>query len=80
MIEKTQFVDKIEVLDNGVVQVRIATAIIEDGVELVKTYHRHCVVPGQDLSDEIKLVQDICSVVHTKEKILQYAQQLEKQQ
>jgi hypothetical protein len=80
MIEKKQFVDKVEVLDSGVVQVRTTTIITENGVELTKTYHRHCVVPGQDFSGEDKMVQDICAVIHTTEKIAAYAAQMEKQQ
>jgi hypothetical protein len=80
MIEKKQFIDKVEVLDSGVVQVRTTTSITENGVELTKTYHRHCVVPGQDFSGEDKMVQDICAVIHTTEKIAAYAAQMEKQQ
>lgn len=80
MLEKIQFVDKIEVIENGIVQVRTRTAIMEDGMELSKTYHRHCVVPGQDFSGEDKMVQDICAVIHTTEKIAAYAAQMEKQQ
>ena len=80
MLEKIQFVDKIEVIENGVVQVRTKTAVMEDGVELSKTYHRHCVAPGQDFSGEDKMVRDICMVIHTPEKIAAYAAQMEKQQ
>lgn len=80
MIEKKQFVDKVEVLEGGVIQVRTTTIITENGVELTKTYHRHCVVPGQDFSGEDKMVQDICAVIHTTEKIAAYAAQMEKQQ
>lgn len=77
MIEKRIFVDKVEVTADGVVQVRTTTLIVEDSVELTKTYHRHCVAPGQDFSGEEKMVQDICAVVHTPEKISEYTQQLE---
>lgn len=77
MLEKKTLVDKVEVLENGVVQVRTTTYFVEDSIELAKTYHRHCVAPGQDFSGEGKLVQDICAVVHTPEKISEYTQQLE---
>lgn len=80
MIEKRIFVDKVEVTADGAVQVRTTTLIVEDGVELTKTYHRHCVAPGQDFSSEDAFVQDICRAVHTPEKITAYAQQLENQQ
>lgn len=78
MLEKIQFVDKIEVIENGIVQVRTRTAIMEDGMELSKTYHRHCVAPGQDFSGEDKMVRGICAVIHTPEKISAYSQQMEK--
>lgn len=78
MLEKIQLVDKIEVIENGIVQVRTKTAIMEDGVELSKTYHRHCIAPGQDFSSEDKMVRDICAAVHTPEKITAYAQQMER--
>ena len=46
-LEKLIVVDQIEVVENGIVQVRTATKIIEDGKELSKTYHRHTIAPSQ---------------------------------
>ena len=37
--------DKIEVVNKWNVQVRTATVIEEDGVELSRSYHRHVLVP-----------------------------------
>ena len=37
--------DKIEVVNKWNIQVRSATVIEEDGVELSRTYHRHVLVP-----------------------------------
>jgi hypothetical protein len=39
-ITKTTVVDQITVTENGIILYREATKIIEDGVELTKTYHR----------------------------------------
>ena len=44
-ITKETVVDKIEVLEMGQVQVRTATVIKEDGVELTRTLHRHVLQP-----------------------------------
>ena len=44
-LSKVTVVDKIEVLEKGQVQVRTATRIIEDGVELSSSFHRHVVEP-----------------------------------
>ena len=47
-LAKTTTVDKIEVLEMGQLQVRRATIISEDGVELSRTFHRHVLEPGAD--------------------------------
>ena len=44
-ITKEDVVDKIEVLELGQVQVRTATRIKEDGVQISQAYSRHIVVP-----------------------------------
>lgn len=71
-LEKSIIVDKIEVLENGCVQVRTKTAIIEDGVQISGSFHRHVVVPGDDYSQEDARVQTICSAAHTDEVIAAY--------
>ncbi len=45
-LTKETVVDKIEVLEGGQVQVREATRIKEDGVQLSQSYSRHVVVPS----------------------------------
>lgn len=58
--------DKIEVVvtENGsVVQVRTKTCIMEDGVELSSSYHRHVINSGDDWSSEPSNVQAICNAV-----------------
>ena len=76
-LEKQTVVDKIEVLENGCVQVRTATRIIEDGVQLSQSYHRHVVVPGADYSGEDARVQAICSATHTAEVVAAYQAAIE---
>jgi len=76
-LEKTVGVDQIEVVGIGTVQVREATVITEDGKQISKTYHRHCVTPGQDYSAEEPRVQAICAAVHTAECIAAYQAALE---
>jgi hypothetical protein len=68
-LEKTQIVDCIEVLENGCVQVRTKTAIMEDGKQISGTFHRHVVAPGDDYSGEDARVQAICTATHTVEVI-----------
>ena len=72
MLEKIKIVDRIEVVESGVVQVRTKTAIKEDGVEISSKFHRHTVAPGADYSGEDARVQAICKATHTPEVIAAY--------
>jgi hypothetical protein len=59
--------DKIEIVgDFKHIQVRTATVISEDGVELSRSYHRHVVSPLDDVSGESAEVQAIAAAVHTQ--------------
>jgi hypothetical protein len=76
-LEKVITEDKIEIV--GVfkmVQVRTKTAILEDGVELSSSFHRHVVAPDADITGESADVQAICNVVHTDEVKAAYAAHL----
>jgi hypothetical protein len=72
MLEKIETVDLIEVLDNGIAQVRTKTAIMEDGKQISVNFHRHVVAPGDDYSGEDARVQAICAATHTAEVIAAY--------
>ena len=71
-LEKIISVDLIEVIENGCVQVRTKTAIMEDGKQISGTFHRHVVVPGADVSGEDVKVQAICAAMHTPDVIATY--------
>ena len=72
MLEKVQIVDRIEVVENGSVQVRTKTAIMEDGKQIGGNFHRHVVAPGDDYSAENARVQAICAAMHTADVIAAY--------
>jgi hypothetical protein len=76
-LEKITTVDLIEALESGVVQVRTATKIIDDGVEVSRTFHRHVVAPGQDYSQEDAKVQAICAAIQTPDVIAAYEAAIE---
>ncbi len=76
-LKKVIFVDLIEVIENGCVQVRTKTAIMEDGEEISSKFHRHVVAPGNDYSNEDAKVQAICAAVHTPEVVAAYQAMLE---
>jgi len=50
-LTKETVVDKIEVLENGRLQVRTATRVKEDGAVLSSSFHRHIVVPSTKTED-----------------------------
>jgi len=66
MLEKVNVVDLIEIVENGCVQVRTKTAIMEDGKEISSSFHRHVVAPGNDYSQEDARVKAICAATHTR--------------
>ena len=72
MLEKIKITDRIEILENGSVQVRTKTAIMEDGEQISGTYHRHVVAPGDDYSAEDARVQAICAATHTADVVAAY--------
>ena len=78
-LTETKVIDKIEVVENGSVQVREATKIERDGVEIAKTYHRWLLTPAQDLTGQPANVVAICNVVWTPEVIAAYKAQQEAQ-
>jgi hypothetical protein len=74
--------DKIEVLHLAgypVIQVRSATIISRDDVEISRNFHRHVLTPDADLSAEDKDVVAIADAVFTKEAKKAYATHLEAQ-
>ena len=65
LTEETQQ-DKIEIVGNyKYVQVRTATVIKRDGVEISRSFSRHVVAPDADITGESTEVQAICTAVHT---------------
>ena len=75
-LTKATINDKIEVINTGdwsSVQVRTATIISEDGVELSRNFHRHVLTPDADLSSEDADVAAIAGTVFTDEAKAAYA-------
>jgi hypothetical protein len=58
--------DKIEIIKPfNMLQIRTATIIKKDGVEISRTFHRHVVAPDADTSGESDDVKAIAAQVHT---------------
>ena len=72
-LTETTIIDKIEVIENNSIQVRTATVIEKDGTELTRTFHRHVVAPGADITNEDPKVQAIANAIWTEEIIAAYS-------
>ena len=58
--------DKIEIVgDYKMIQVRTATIIKKDGVEISRSFHRHVVAPDSDVSGESDDVKALATQFHT---------------
>ena len=74
-LTETQENDKIEVVNKWNIQVRTATIIKKDGVEITRSFHRKVLTPGTldasdnlvdtDISGEDADVQAICNAAWT---------------
>jgi hypothetical protein len=71
LIETTK-VDQIELIENNQIQVRTATIILKDDVELTRTFHRHVLSPGDSVINEDPKVQAIANVIWTEKVITAY--------
>ena len=71
LIER-QLVDLVELVQSNHIQVRTANIIERDGVEVTRTFHRHVLSPGDDVTNEDPKVQAIANAVWTEEVIAAY--------
>ena len=71
LIEK-QIVDLVELVQSNHIQVRTANIIEKDGTEIARTFHRHVLSPGDDISGQDPKVQAIANAVWTEEVIAAY--------
>ena len=87
-LTKETIVDKIEVMEMGQVQVRTATRVLEDGVALSSSFHRHVVEPSTksgdtwadtDISGEDARVQAVANATWTDSVKTAYQEMIDAQ-
>ena len=67
-LTEREVIDLVEVLpESGNIQVRKATIIERDGVEVSRTFHRHVVQPLDDTTNEDDVVKSLSGIVVTPE-------------
>jgi hypothetical protein len=72
--EEQTIVDLVSVTRINTIEVRRANIVLKDGEEISKTYHRHVVVPGDDLSQQDAKVVAVAQSIWTPEIVEQYKQ------
>jgi len=74
LTERTE-IDKIEIVGPFKhLQCRHAIIIERDGVEISRSFHRHVVSPGDDVTEEPQEIQDLVALLHTDEVKAAYEQ------
>jgi hypothetical protein len=65
--------NKLEIIPPyNIIQCRCADIVEKDGVEVGRTYNRHVVMPGDDISEECDEVKAVASALWTREVIAAY--------
>lgn len=65
MLTEEVIIDQISIDEHEVMHVRQATVIYRDGEEIARQFHRHVVVPGDDLAREVLRVRAVGGLLHT---------------
>ena len=71
-LTKQTVVDKIEVLENGTIQVRSAIRVLEDGELLSQSFSRNVLAPGADTTNEDAKVVAIATATWTADVVTAY--------
>ena len=64
-LSETKSIDKIEVLENGSVQVREVLRVIRNDEVIAQSFNRFVIAPGSCPLDADARVKAICDAVHT---------------
>lgn len=76
MLTEQTITGKIEILEDGQMQIRTDTVVLRDGVEIARTYRRHVLAPGEDVSTRDAKSQTISAVVWTPAVVKAYKDKL----
>jgi hypothetical protein len=75
-LTEKQIVEQIEIIGNAI-QVRTDNIIEKDNIEISRTFTRHVLLPGDDVTNEDPKVQAIANAIWTEEVIAAYQALLE---
>jgi len=72
MYTEQKLIDKIEILEDGTIQIREVTRVLKDGVQIAETYHRKCFAPTDSVDELSAKVVSIANLVRTPEVVSKY--------
>jgi hypothetical protein len=72
-LEKKTVTGQIEVGENGSIGLRTDTVVLDDGVELNRSFHRKVLAPGDDVTGEDAKTQAVAGAVWTTEVVEAFA-------
>lgn len=80
MLEKVVLNDKIEILEDGSIQVREVTRVLEDGTTISEKFtNRYVIDPGDDISHHNdERIRSICGVIHTEDAVNKFKEKINK--
>jgi hypothetical protein len=80
-LEKKIIDDKVEIVSEyKLLQIRTATIILDDGVEISRSFHRRVVGPLDDVSGETDEIKALAALLHTAEVKAAYQAHLKAQE
>jgi hypothetical protein len=62
-LTKERVLDKLEILQDGVIQVRWATRVLDDGDLIGERYERYVLTPGQNVSDQPERIRRVANAI-----------------
>ena len=71
-LTKEEVQDKIEVLEDGTMQIRIVTRVFDNDVLVAESYHRKVVTPEDDVTNETGLAKEIADKIFTPTRKADY--------
>lgn len=72
MFTDTTILDKLEILFNGVIQVRKARIVTDEKGEVGRQLSRYILEPGQDVSTQPMKIQQIAAIIWTPSVVSAY--------
>lgn len=69
---KVVAINLIEILENEIIQVRIATRVFEDADMIGERYMRYVLEPGQDVSAQPLRIRRIANLIWTPQVVADY--------